>query len=585
MAIALHEHRLQEPSLLQSVRADLEAFSTELADGYLLQSRRETAAALVEIEELSRLVDHLQLLAVSAVVSQDIAVLGESGPEQATSAQDWNVTISSSTSLSASASASAPAPAPAPAPASSSSSSASASARSRQPLSIHRNTAEYLRAKIRISRSEANRRLRLAATIIPASTGPGAAAEPEPKLPVLAEASSAGCLSMRASTMICDAVERVRPVAESHQLEAMEQHLTRQAIESDEDCLRVLARRWESTLDQDGQEPTEKILRARQGVFLRGRRNGLHFLEIGATDEQFEHLSTVMNTATNPRVGTPTTQHGGPGTPHPDGTGPATDTATNSGSPACSTVAGTGAGNAAPVNGDAPGSPKPLEGPQPTRAQNLLIGLVSACRIALASDGLPASGGHRPQVMVTINYRDLINDLEKADTAYAGNAGHDERTGNGGRPGHAGHAVFAHQLSARSIRELACDADIIPIVLGGEGQILDLGRTRRLFPAYLRRALVARDKGCAFPDCTVPATWCEAHHIIPWATGGTTTLSDGVLVCSRHHHVLHENDWTVESIHGIPWFRPPKYLDPNRTRRRNTYWQVEQLVHQQLHHH
>ncbi|WP_035778633.1 hypothetical protein, partial [Arthrobacter sp. 35/47] len=100
MAIALHEHRLQEPSLLQSVRADLEAFSTELADGYLLQSRRETAAALVEIEELSRLVDHLQLLAVSAVVSQDIAVLGESGPEQATSAQDWNVTISSSTSLS-----------------------------------------------------------------------------------------------------------------------------------------------------------------------------------------------------------------------------------------------------------------------------------------------------------------------------------------------------------------------------------------------------------------------------------------------------------------------------------------------------
>ncbi|MFJ6280270.1 HNH endonuclease signature motif containing protein [Arthrobacter subterraneus] len=120
------------------------------------------------------------------------------------------------------------------------------------------------------------------------------------------------------------------------------------------------------------------------------------------------------------------------------------------------------------------------------------------------------------------------------------------------------------------------------MVLGGEGQILDLGRTRRLFPAYLRRALVARDKGCAFPDCTVPATWCEAHHIIPWATGGTTSLSDGVLVCSRHHHVLHESDWTVESIHGIPWFRPPKYLDPSRTPRRNSYWQVEQLVQQQL---
>ncbi|WP_051470537.1 HNH endonuclease signature motif containing protein [Arthrobacter sp. 35/47] len=535
MAIALHEHRLQEPSLLQSVRADLEGFSTEFADRYLLQSRRETAAALMEIEELSRLVDHLQVLAVSAVVNQDIAVLGEADPEHATSAQDWNVTISSSTSLSAPASSSAPAPAPA-------SASVSASARTRQPLSIHRNTAEYLRAKIRISRSEANRRLRLAATIIPVSTGPGAAAEPEPKLPVLADASRAGCLSMRASTMICDAVEHVRPVAAPHQLEAMEQHLTRQAIESDEDTLRVLSRRWESTLDQDGQEPTEKILRARQGVFLRGRRNGLHFLEIGATDEQFEHLSTVMNTATNPRVTTPT--------------------------------------------GDGRDSQNPLDEPQPTRAQNLLMGLVSACRIALAGDGLPASGGHRPQVMVTINYRDLIDDLEKAGNAR--NAGHDEETGHAGHArhaghaGHAGHAVFAHQLSARSIRKLACDADIIPIVLGGEGQILDLGRTRRLFPAYLRRALVARDKGCAFPDCTVPATWCEAHHIIPWAIGGTTSLSDGVLVCSHHHHVLHENDWTVESIHGIPWFRPPKYLDPSRTPRRNTYWQVEQLVQQQL---
>jgi hypothetical protein len=346
---------------------------------------------------------------------------------------------------------------------------------------------------------------------------------------------------MRASTLICDAVERVRPVAEPHQVDAMEQHLTRQAIESDEDTLRVLARRWENTLDQDGQEPTDKILRARQGVFLRGRRNGLHFLEIGATDEQFEHLSTVMNTATNPRVGTPAAQHGGPG------------------------------------------SQNPVDEPQPTRAQNLLIGLVSACRIALAGGGLPASGGHRPQVMVTINYRDLIDDLTNT-----GNTGKTDTAGNAGHTGttsQAGHAVFAHQLSARSIRKLACDADIIPMVLGGEGQILDLGRTRRLFPAYLRRALVARDKGCAFPDCTVPATWSEAHHIIPWATGGTTSLSDGVLVCSRHHHVLHENDWTVESIHGIPWFRPPKHLDPNQTPRRNTYWQVEQLVHQQLHHH
>ncbi|GAA2172896.1 hypothetical protein GCM10009784_05160 [Arthrobacter parietis] len=270
-------------------------------------------------------------------------------------------------------------------------------------------------------------------------------------------------------------------------------------------------------------------------MFLRGRRHGLHFMEIGATDEQYEHLITVMNTATNPR--THSTTGNGDRTTDGDGT--------------------TDRDNEALTSPD-----------QSTREQNLLDGLVSACRIALAGDGLPATGGHRPQVMVTINYRDLLKDL-----TGSGNVGHS---------GHDGHSVFAQQLSARSIRKLACDADILPLVLGGKGQVLDIGRTQRLFPPHLRRALVARDKGCAFPDCTTPATWCEAHHIIPWAAGGTTNISDGVLLCTRHHHQIHEGNWTVESVNGIPWFRPPKYLDPQRTPRRNRYWQVEQAIHNHL---
>lgn len=161
--------------------------------------------------------------------------------------------------------------------------------------------------------------------------------------------------------------------------------------------------------------------------------------------------------------------------------------------------------------------------------------------------------------MVTISYTDLVGEMERA-----------------------GHAVFGQQMSAQSIRTLACNADIIPMVLGGQGQILDIGRAQRLFPAHLRRALVARDKGCAFPGCSIPATWCEAHHITPWAKGGTTSISQGVLLCSRHHHVIHEGKWNVESKYGVPWFTPPGYLDPNRSPRRNTYWQVEDAVHEQL---
>lgn len=231
MAVALHENQLQGPSL-RSMRSDLEAFSHELTDGFLLRTRKETAATLVEIEELSKLVDHLQVLAVSAVVGHDIANLGESEPQQATSAQDWN--------------GASPAAVPAKRPS------------AKQPLSIHRNTAEYLRAKIGISRSEANRRLRLAANIMPESSGPGSAAEP--KLATLAAASRSGSVSMRASTIVCDAVERVRPVADPHLLDAMEQHLTRQAIESDEDTLRVLARRGRALLIKTGRNPLRKCL-------------------------------------------------------------------------------------------------------------------------------------------------------------------------------------------------------------------------------------------------------------------------------------------------------------------------------------
>jgi hypothetical protein len=69
-------------------------------------------------------------------------------------------------------------------------------------------------------------------------------------------------------------------------------------------------------------------------------------------------------------------------------------------------------------------------------------------------------------------------------------------------------------LSASATRRLACDADIIPIVLGTDSVPLDLGRAYRLVKPEQRTALVARDKGCAYPNCSAPASWCDAHHII-----------------------------------------------------------------------
>ncbi len=414
----------------------------------------------------------------------------------------------------------------------------------------YRNCADFLRATLGISRTEAKRRLSLAEMVLPRISPTGARVPP--RFAALGGAVTTGRISGRAATVVAHALQRVDSFATPRQLASMEHHLTRQAMESDEDILRVLARRWEGVLDQDGQEPTEKVLRARQGVFFRGRRHGLHFLEIGATDEQFELLATVMNSTANPRgaagridataAENPPGEPGAPGTPGAPG---APDTSSTPHAPH---------GPATAEN-----SPALVDQPAATRAQTLLDGLIAACKVTLSTAALPSTGGHRPQVMVTIDYKDLI-----------------------GATHQAGYSVFSGQMSAGSIRKLACDADIIPLVLGSSGQILDVGRAQRLFPPHLRRALVARDKGCAFPDCSIPASWCEAHHIDPWSAGGATSIDNGVLLCSRHHHVIHQGAWTVASRNGIPWFTAPRTLGPPGTARRNRYWQAGQAVHEAL---
>ncbi|MGO4122215.1 DUF222 domain-containing protein, partial [Arthrobacter sp. YAF16] len=207
-----------------------------------------------------------------------------------------------------------------------------------------------------------------------------------------------------------------------------------------------------------------------------------------------------------------------------------------------------------------------------SRPQKSLDGLVGACKVALASGALPATGGLRPQVMVTIDYRDLLERLHRDTGTAADGAGQHaagtvplEFTGTGT-------LAFTGPVTAAIIRKIACDADIIPVLLGSQGRILDIGRTTRIFPPHLRKAITARDQGCAFPGCTIPAPWCEAHHINYWSTGGTTSTDNGTLLCSHHHHLTHKEQWTIQIRAGIPWFIPPPHLDPRQTPRRNHYF-------------
>jgi hypothetical protein len=131
-----------------------------------------------------------------------------------------------------------------------------------------------------------------------------------------------------------------------------------------------------------------------------------------------------------------------------------------------------------------------------------------------------------------------------------------------------GPAFYRDQSEAASIataEQHICDSGIVPIQFADDGEPLRLGLTRRLFSSKQRDALAARDGGCRFPDCDRPASWCEAHHRIPWAKGGPTDTRDGVLLCRHHHMLVHGNGWRIDRDpdHGFVAI-PPRSLDPEQ---------------------
>ncbi|MFL6166587.1 MAG: HNH endonuclease signature motif containing protein [Ornithinibacter sp.] len=86
---------------------------------------------------------------------------------------------------------------------------------------------------------------------------------------------------------------------------------------------------------------------------------------------------------------------------------------------------------------------------------------------------------------------------------------------------------------------MACDAALVPHVLGSAGEDLDLGRVVRLFTRAQRRRLWRRDRCCTFPGCAAPGSWTRAHHVLHWADGGLSDVDNAALLCQRHHTVVH----------------------------------------------
>jgi hypothetical protein len=124
------------------------------------------------------------------------------------------------------------------------------------------------------------------------------------------------------------------------------------------------------------------------------------------------------------------------------------------------------------------------------------------------------------------------------------------------------------RLSPATVRKLACDAQVVPALLGTDGHPLDLGRSSRTFTSAQRRALGLRDgNGCAFPGCDRPLVWCEGHHIRYWIDGGSTDLANLALLCRAHHRAVHEGDWQlIRGPDGRVTATPPYRRQPGARR-------------------
>ena len=131
------------------------------------------------------------------------------------------------------------------------------------------------------------------------------------------------------------------------------------------------------------------------------------------------------------------------------------------------------------------------------------------------------------------------------------------RTGNAAAAGGA-------PMSVREALRLAGEAEIVPVVLAKGGEVLEVGRTRRIASPSQTLALAARDGGCSFPGCDRAPDLCERHHIVAWADGGLTNLNNLTLLCRYHHHNFASRGWMCLMIDGLPAWVPPRWVDPDR---------------------
>jgi hypothetical protein len=148
------------------------------------------------------------------------------------------------------------------------------------------------------------------------------------------------------------------------------------------------------------------------------------------------------------------------------------------------------------------------------------------CRQWLDRIDRPDVAGERPHLTVTMDLKALEGRLGVSEFDHTG------------------------PVHPETARRIACDASVSRIITRGSSEPLDVGRRTAVVPAGLRRAVLVRDRTCRFPGCDRPHHWCDSHHVVHWADGGPTALQNLLLLCRRHHRMIHLGPIRLEVIDG-----------------------------------
>jgi hypothetical protein len=202
----------------------------------------------------------------------------------------------------------------------------------------------------------------------------------------------------------------------------------------------------------------------------------------------------------------------------------------------------------------------PLAAPRPddeggrderTPAYRVHDALVEGCRRLLVAREVPGEGGVAATVLVTVPLAELRSPVGTATTQYGG------------------------ELSIHELLLVAGEAMVIPVVVDDRQVPLHIGRAKRFATREQTYALIARDRGCTFPECDHPPPWTQRHHIRAWALGGRTDLDNLALLCVYHHAQFERLGWECVMIGGVVHWRPPEEIDPQRRPIRNTLHDFE----------